>query len=154
MAMPVAASRSGRRLIGLAIVAALLALVAMPGYLLIPPSWRSVAVRLACALVVAVGCVYVRRWARDALAAPAISPVHAPTAPPPGVELDATFRRLHDDLVASTWSRRYFDVILWPRLSTLAGAELPRPAERRVGSRRGPSLSAIERIIAEIERRP
>jgi hypothetical protein len=139
---------------GVAIVATPLALVAMPGYLLIPPSWRSVVVRLACALVVAVGCVYVRRWARDGLAAPAISPFDAPSAPPPAAELDASFRKLHDDLIASTRSRRYFEVILWPRLSALTGAELPRPAVRRVGSRRGPSLPAIERIIAEIERRP
>lgn len=154
MAMPAPANRSGRRLIGLAIVAALLALAVLPGYLLIPPSWRSVAVRLACAVVVAVGCVYVRRWARDGLAAPAISPFDAPPAPPPAAELDASFRKLHDDLIASTRSRRYFEVILWPRLSALTGAELPRPAERRVGSRRGPSLPVIERLIAEIERRP
>lgn len=152
--MPAPASRSGRRLIGLAIVAALLALVAMPGYLLIPPAWRPVVVRLACAGIVAVGCVHLRRWARDGLAAPAISPLDAPLAPPPAAELDAGFRRLHDDLIASTRSRRYFDVILWPRLSALAGAELAPPAERRVARRRGPSLHAIERIIAEIERRP
>jgi hypothetical protein len=154
MAMPAPANRSGRRLIGLAIVATLLALVVLPGYLLIPPSWRSAVVRLAGAVVVAVGCVYVRRWARDALAAHAISPFDAPPAPPPAAQLDASFRKLHDDLIASTRSRRYFDVILWPRLSALTGAELPRPAERRVASRPGPSLHAIERIIAEIERRP
>ena len=152
--MPAPASRSGRRLIGLAIVATLLALGALPGYLLIPPSWRSAVVRLACAVVVAVGCVYVRRWARDGLAASAISPFDAPPAPPPAAELDAGFRRLHDDLIASTRSRRYFDVILWPRLSALTGAELAPPGERRVARRRGPSLHAIERIIAEIERRP
>lgn len=154
MAMPAPADRSGRRLVGVAIVATLVALAALPGYLLIPPSWRSAVVRLACALVVAVGCVHVRRWARDALEPPTISPFDVSPAPPPAAEVDASFRRLHDDLIASTRSRRYFDVILWPRLSALTGAELPRPAERRVGRRRGPSLPAIERIIAEIERRP
>jgi hypothetical protein len=152
--MPAPARRSGRRLAGGAIVAALLALVALPVYLLISPSWRPAAVRLSCAVVVAFGCVHARRWARDALAAPAMSPFDAPPAPPPAAVLDAGFRKLHDDLIASTRNRRYFDVILWPRLSALAGAELPRPAERRVVNRRGPSLHALEGLIAEIERRP
>ena len=52
-------------------------------------------------------------------------------------------------------SRRYFDVILWPRLGALAGSEtLTRPADRRGVRRRGPSLRAIEALVAEIERRP
>ena len=152
--MPAPARRSGRRLAGGAIVATLVALVALPVYLLIAPSWRPAAVRLSCAVVVAFGCVHARRWARDSLAAPEISPLDAPPAPPPLARLDAGFRKLRDDLIASTRSRRYFDVILWPRLSALAGAELPRPAERRAVNRRGPSLHALESIIARIERRP
>ncbi len=152
--MPAPARRSGRRLAGGAIVATLLALVALPVYLLISPSWRPAALRLSCVVVVPFGCVHARRWARDALAAPAMSPLDAPPAPPPAAVLDAGFCKLRDDLIASTRSRRYFDVILGPRLSALAGAELPRPAERRVASRRGPSLHALEGIIARIERHP
>lgn len=128
--------------------------MALPVYLMVSPSWRPAAVRLSCAVVVAFGCVHARRWARDALAAHAISPFDAPPAPPPAAVLDAGFCKLRDDLAASTRSRRYFDVILWPRLSALAEAELPRPAERRVVSRRGPPLHVLGGIIAEIERRP
>lgn len=152
--MPAPTERSGRRLAGGAIVAALLALVALPIYLSISPAWRPAAVRLACAVVVVVGCARARRWARDALAPPPISPFDAPPPPPAGAELDARFLRLRDDLVASTRSRRYFDVILWPRLSALAGGELPRPAERRFPSRRGPSPSALGALVALVERRP
>ena len=152
--MPEPARRSGRRLAGGAIVATLLALVALPAYLLIAPSWRPVALRLSCAVVVAFGCVHARRWARDALAAHPLSPFDAPPASPPAAVLDAGFRKLRGDLIASTRNRRYFDVILWPRLSALAGPELPYPAARRGVSRRGPSLLALEDIIARIERRP
>jgi len=63
-------------------------------------------------------------------------------------------QRLRDDLVASTRRRRYFDVVLWPRLSALAGPDLPRPAESRGPIRRGPSLAAIERLVTRIEGRP
>jgi hypothetical protein len=46
-------------------------------------------------------------------------------------------------------------VILWPRLGELARSEmLPRPANRRGLRRRGPSLRAIEELVAEIENRP
>ena len=77
--------------------------------------------------------------------------------PPPaaGPELDARFLALRDDVIYGTRSRRYFEVILWPRLRELAGSEmLPRPADRRGLRRRGPSLRAIEELVAEIERRP
>ncbi|MEX2222483.1 MAG: hypothetical protein WEG40_11865 [Candidatus Rokuibacteriota bacterium] len=150
-----AASRPGRRLAGRVIIVTLLALVALPAYLTISPAWRPAAVRLSCAVLVAVGCVHARRWAQAAVAPRAISPLDAPPVPPPVVELDAGFRRLRDDLIASTRSRRYFDLLLWPRLSALAGPELPPPPpERRGLARRGPSLRVLEGIIAEIERRP
>ncbi len=152
--MPASARRSGRRLAGGAIVATLLALVGLPVYLLISPSWRPAALRLSCAVVVAFGCIHARRWARDAFAADAISPFDAPPTPPPAAVLDAGFCKLRDDLTASTRNRRYFDVILWPRLSALAGAELPRPPERRGVNRRGPSLHVLEGIVARIERLP
>jgi hypothetical protein len=68
--------------------------------------------------------------------------------------LDEHFLRLRNDLAFSSGSRRYFDTFLWPRLRMIGGADLPAPAERRGMRRRGPSLSALERLIAEIERRP
>ena len=42
---------------------------------------------------------------------------------------------------------------IWPRLSGLAGPDLSRPAERRGLRPRGPSMSALARLITEIERR-
>jgi hypothetical protein len=151
--MPARAERSRRRLAGRAIVAVLAVLVALPGYLGLSPSWRPIVVRLACAAVVAVGCVRARRWVRDAMSPPAVSVLDAPPPARPAGEVDARFRGLHDDLVFSTRSQRYFDAILWPRLSALAGADLPRPPERPGRRRRGPSLRTLEALVAEVERR-
>jgi hypothetical protein len=153
--MPAPPSRSGPRLVARVVLVSLLALAALPAYLTISPAWRPAAVRLACAAAVAVGCARARGWARDVLATPAVSPFEAPPPPPLEVTLDPRFVRLRDDLVASTRRRRYFDVVLWPRLTALAGPEdLPRPAVRRGASRRGPSLGALEDLIARLERRP
>jgi hypothetical protein len=152
--MPTRAERWGRRLIGAVIVAALLGLVALPTYLSVSPAWRPTAVRLACAVIVVAGCARARRWAREALAPLPVSPFDAPPPPPPVVEMDGRFLRLRDDLVSSTRSRRYFDVVLWPRLCDLAGVELPRPPEQRARLRRGPSLKALGALVALVERRP
>ena len=140
---------------GGAVVVALVALGAMPAYLALGPSWRPVAVRLVCTTVVIAGCVRALRWARGAAASPVVSPLDAPALPTVGPELDARFLALRDDVIYGARSRRYFDVILWPRLDALAGtAMLPRPANRRGIPRRGPSLRAISEVVAEIERRP
>jgi hypothetical protein len=134
---------------------ALVALAAMPTYLALSPTWRPVAVRLSCAAAVIAGCVRALRWARAAAAPSVVSPMDAPAPPAAVPELDARFLALRDDVVYGTRSRRYFDVILRPRLDTLAGAEgLPRAADPRGIRRRGPSLRAIEELVAEIERRP
>lgn len=153
--MPERARRSRGRLAGGAVVVAVMALGAMPAYLALPPSWRPVAVRLLCAAAVIAGCVRALRWARGAAAPPVVSPLDAPAPPAAVPELDARFLALREDVIYGTRSRRYFDVILWPRLYALAGTEmLPRPADRRGLRRRGPSLRAIEGLVAEIERRP
>jgi hypothetical protein len=132
-----------------------MALAAMPAYLALSPSWRPVAVRLTCTVVVIAGCVRALRWARGAAAPSVVSPLDAPASPAAGPELDARFLALRDDVIYGTRSRRYFEVILWPRLGELAGsAMLPRPANRRGLRRRGPSLRAIETLVAEIEKRP
>ena len=153
--MPQPPRRSRRRLVGGAVVVALVALAAMPAYLALSPSWRPVAVRLVCTAAVIAGCVRALRWAREAAAPSIVSPLdgHAPL--PAGPELDARFLALRDDVIYGTRSRRYFEVILWPRLGELAGSEmLPRPADRRGLRRRGPSMRAIEELVAEIEKRP
>jgi hypothetical protein len=133
---------------------ALLALAAMPTYLALSPSWRPMAVRLSCAAVVIVGCARALRWARGAAAPSAVSPLDATAPPAPVPELDARFLALRDDVIYGSRSRRYFEVILGPRIDALAGPEtLPRPAFRRGIMRRGPSLRAIEELVAVIEKR-
>ena len=149
-----AARHAGPRLLALAVGWSLLALAALPVYLTISPAWRPVAARLACAVVVAIGSFRARAWARAAVATAGLSLFEAPPEPVPGLTLDPRFLRLRDDLVASTRRRRYFDVVLWPRLSALEGPDLPPPAEPRGPIRRGPSLAAIERLVARIEGRP
>jgi hypothetical protein len=60
---------------------------------------------------------------------------------------------LCDDLRISIRSRRYFDVILWPRLTALTPDRLERPAPAPGLRRRGPSLREIERLVTDIEAR-
>jgi len=152
--MPTPARRVGPRFVARVVLLSLLALAALPAYLTVSPRWRPAATRLAGALVVAIGCARARAWARDAVGPPADAGVDAPPPPPPERVLDPHFLRLRDDLITSTRRRRYFDVVLWPRLAALAGSDLPRPEERRGPTRRGPSLRAIEGLVARIEERP
>jgi hypothetical protein len=144
---------AGPHLLARVIGFSLLALAALPAYLGVSPGWRPAAARLACAVAVAVGCARARAWARGAVATPGLSPLDAPPPPAPDLTLDPRFLRLRDDVVGSTRRRRYFDVVLWPRLSALGGPDLPKPAEPRGPIRRGPSLAAIERLVTRIEGR-
>src|SRR5262245_36244453 len=153
--MPPPRRPSRRRLAIGALAAAVVALAAMPTYLALPPAWRPAILRLACAAAVVAGCVRAMRWARSAAAPSALSPLDAPPPPAPGPELDARFLALRDDVIYGARSRRYFEVILAPRLAALAGAEGLPPVSTRRGLRpRGPSLDALEALVTEIERRP
>ncbi len=151
--MPSGAERS-RRLLAHGIAAALLILAALVAYLTMAPSWRPFVVRLVCTAVVIVGCVRAIRGVRRAVDEQPPSALDVPRPAPPASERDEAYRRLRDDLVFSHRSQQYFDAILWPRLVELAGDTLPRPRERRRSRRRGPSLEALEALIAEAEKRP
>ncbi len=152
--MPPRAERSRRRLVGGALVGGLALLAAIPAYLAVAPGWRSLALRGAAALLVAIGCTRALRWARGAREPEPVSLLDAPPARAVPAAVDERVLGLWDDVRFGARSRRYFDMILWPRLAALAGDPLPRPAPRRGLGRRGPSLAALERVIAEIERRP
>jgi len=145
-------SERSRRLLGRAILAVLLVLVAIVAYLATAPRWRPVGVRLVCTALVIIGSVRARRTLRRVMDAYPPSELDAPPVPPPTRELDSVFRRLRDDLLFSTRSRQYFEAILWPRLLDLTGGVLRRPAAERRG-RRGPSLGELRDLIAEVERR-
>ena len=146
------AERSRGRLAAYAFLAGVAALAAMPAYLAVPSDWRPLVVQLACALLVIAGCMRLVRSVRRATEGDPTSPLDAPPAPCPHPALDDRFLRLRDDLRFGIGSRRYFETILWPRLRAL-GASPPPGAERR-WPRRGPSLRALEQVIADIERRP
>ena len=128
--MPAPSSRAAARLIARGAGLSLLAAASVPAYLTIAPAWRPLAARLGCAALVAIGCLRARAWARDALGAAPAGGVDAP--PAPEVALDARFLRLRG----------------------LGAADLARPADRPGPGRRGPSLDAIEAVIARIEERP
>jgi hypothetical protein len=151
--MPSRAERS-RRLLAHGIVAVLLALVAIVAYLTMAPGWRPFGVRVACTALVIVGCLRALRAVRRAIEAEPPSELDVPRPAAPASERDEIYRRLRDDLVFSHRSQQYFEAILWPRLLELTGGDLPRPREGRRTRRRGPSLQALEALIAEAEKRP
>jgi hypothetical protein len=144
------AEGSRYRLAAYALAAAIVLLGAIPGYLLLDPSLRPLALRLAGAVLVVAACVRLVGRVRRTLEADAASALDAPPPAPRAPVLDERFLRLRDDLVFSTRSRHYFDAFLWPRLSKL-GARTEPPAERRGRRRRGPALREIDRVIAGIE---
>jgi hypothetical protein len=127
-------------------------LAAIPGYLTLGPSWQPVAVRVACAVIAITGCIRVVRGARRTIGESVLSALDAPPPASPRPTLDERFLRLRADLVFSRRDQRYFDAILRPRLLELGGADLPPTMD--LTARRGPSLRTLERLIAEIERRP
>ena len=151
--MPPPDERMALRLVARGFVAVLVVLVAIPSYLTLAPSWRPLAARLACAALVAFGCIRMVRSVRGSREghAPSALDAAAPRAEPP--ELDERFVRLRDELRFSVRSRQYFDTILWPQLRRLGGHDLPSPPERHGVRRDGPSLNDLKRIVATIEAR-
>ena len=93
------------------------------------------------------------RAVRRAVEAEPPSELDVPRPAAPASERDEIYRGLRDDLVFSHRSQQYFEAILWPRLLNLAGGDLPQPREARRTRRRGPSLHALEALIAEAEKR-
>ena len=151
--MPPRPERSPLRLATRGLVAVLLILAAIPAYLTLAPSWRPVAVRLACAAIVIAACMRLVRGARRSIEAHPTRELASSTPASRMPELDERFLRLRDELVFSVRNRRYFDTILWPQLLRLAGTDLPRPPERRRVRRDGPPLGTLARLIAEVEER-
>jgi len=141
----------------LALVLVLVAGIGLIEFLVDLPH-RQAAVRLIAALVLLVVVARIRSFVATSIADAtwdARRPPQAGWAPP---SFDHTaFEHFHDEIRFSARSQRYFEHVLWPRLATLAraGAEpattLDRPPGRPFG--RGPSLGALRRLIAVLERR-
>jgi hypothetical protein len=151
--MPSRGDRSPLALLARGLLVLLLILAAIPAYLILDPSWRPLVVRSLCALIVVAGSLRVIRRVLRSPHAHAPSVLDAPAVAPAAPGLDERFLRLRDELLCSTRSRRYFDLILWPRLVVLAGGRLAEPARRRRILRDGPSLDALQRLIGEVEKR-
>jgi hypothetical protein len=151
--MPPRAEQSPLRLLADAFQVVLLALAAMAMYVWLEPSWRGPAVRLGCAVIVVVGSSRVIRGLRRSLDADAPSPLDAARVAASAPELHEGFVKLRDEIAVSTRSRRYFDLTLWPRLLALCGPGLAPPARRRGILSDGPSVRAIERLVANVEER-
>jgi hypothetical protein len=141
---------------GVLVVVAVLALgVSLIEFLVAPP-YRPAAMRLLGAGVLLVALLRVRT-----LVATAIEPTPrwggGEDAFRPRVS-DARFERFHEEVKFSARSQSYFDHMLWPKLVQLARAHaastrpLDKPPGRRFG--RGPSMAALARLIAAVERRP
>lgn len=139
--------------VGYVLLAGLVLLATVPAYVFVAPASRALVVRLAAALVVGVALLHLRALLARRIENQGASAFDSALRPPPAepgragrlVELDEQLR-------ASLGSARYFELVMWPRLSALASRPPARPAGR--WWRRGPSLDGLRRAVAVIEEGP
>ena len=135
-----------------AVLAAAVLLATVPVYVYVEPSWRAPVARSACAFVLGVALLQLRRALADLLAEGGDSALDAARGhrrPEPSVPHH--FGELASDVRAALRSRRYFDRALWPRLEALTSRPLVRPSVR---PGRGPSLASLRDVITAIEQQP
>jgi hypothetical protein len=126
-------------------------IAAAPVYIYMEPPWRPLIARLAGGLVAGSAILQLRRALADRLElAPPSALDEALRRPVADPAVPARFDDLLQDIKAARRSRRYFDEVLWPRLSALA-PDPPAPPPPRRG--RGPTLRELDQIVAQIERR-
>ncbi|PYN76227.1 MAG: hypothetical protein DMD96_26235 [Candidatus Rokuibacteriota bacterium] len=150
------ASRESIRWAGLAGALALLAALVAAVVLievLVAPSLRQPATRVVGAVVLLLAVFRIRAVVRASIERPTawgVDDAGHPRAPDPRLS------RFHDEITFSTRSHSYFEHMLWPRLVALArggtgpSGGLEKPPGRRLG--RGPSLEALARLVASLER--
>jgi hypothetical protein len=134
-----------------AILSGLVLLATVPVYVYVEPAWRPLVARLASALVLGVVLLQLRRALIDRLEAAgesALDDARGRHRPEPGVPHH--FLDLMSDVRTALRSRRYFDEVMWPRLTSFAAAALERPRLRRG---RGPSRAALRALLDAIETR-
>jgi hypothetical protein len=135
-----------------AVLGGLVLLVTVPVYVYVEPDWRALVARGAAALVLGVALLRLRRALIDRLDAAGVSALDEARVrrrPEPGVPHH--FHDLMSDVRAARRSRRYFDEVMWPRLTALAPGTVERPPARRG---RGPSLASLRALIDALEQRP
>jgi hypothetical protein len=117
---------------------------------------RTLAARVATAIVLGLAALRIRTLVRLALDDQAYSGFDAATGTVASAAPDRTrFQQLHDEVCFGAKSQRYFDLVFWPRLLVLArepaAQSLPKPPGRSFG--RGPSVETLTRLVAAIEAR-
>ena len=134
-----------------AVLAAVVLLATVPVYVYVEPSWRAPVARSACAFVLGVALLQLRRALADLLAEGGDSALDAARGRRPEPSVPHHFVDLASDVRAALRSRRYFDRALWPRLEALTSRPLVRPSVR---PGRGPSLASLRDVITAIEQQP
>jgi hypothetical protein len=135
-----------------AVLGGMVLLATVPVYVYVEPEWRALVARLAAAFVLGTTLLQLRRALVDHLArgrASALDEARVRRGPGPGVP--HRFLDLVNDVRTARRSRRYFEQVLWPRLTAFSSAPLVRPPARRG---RGPSLASLRGVVDVIERQP
>jgi hypothetical protein len=147
---------------GAGFVAALVVLVALGAAVsltefFVAPGYRHTAVRLISALVLLVALARVRAIVAAAVERRAAWGDEILDGWPDRRAADSRLARLRDEIRFSVRSQSYFEHLLWPRLVALGRARggSPERAEKPSGRRfgRGPSITALARLIGSLETR-
>lgn len=150
-----------RLLVGYFLFLGILVLAMTPVYFYADPSHRPMVVRLGGALFLGAVLIHLRKLAREWLDAQPPSAFEAALhRAPPGPRLAPLFGKLQDEIRFSIKSQQYFEHVLWLRILRLLAARTDQrlaaapvmPGGRRL-LRRGPSLTTLRDLIAEIEER-
>ncbi len=146
-----------------ALLGGVVLLAAVPVYVYVEPSWRTLVARLAVAFVLGVALLQLRGAVVARLARAGGSPLEhelGRLGNPPAVPL--RFEELIDDVRATRRSRGHFERIMWPRLTALASRPLvaaagpvrsraqpgrPAPRDRRDRARGGRAVKVA--VVAE-----
>ena len=135
-----------------AVLGGVVLLATVPVYVYVEPAWRALVVRLAVAFVLGAILLQLRRALVDHLdRAPASALDEARVRRGPGPGVPHRFLDLINDVRAARRSRRYFEQVLWPRLTALSSAPLEPPPPRRG---RGPSLAGLRAVLEALEKQP
>lgn len=135
-----------------AALAGVVLLAAVPLYFYLEAPGRALVPRLAAALVLGIALLELRTAVALRLAAQGASALDAALVPAPADDgVPHRLRETESSLRAALRSRRHFERVLWPRLTSLARRPLPAPPARRG---RGPRLRDVEALVARIEAEP
>ena len=150
-----------RLFLGYLLFTGLLALALTPLYFEAEPVHRPLVVRFGAALLALIVVIHLRRFVRETIEAQPASAFERALLPPPTEQhIAPLLLKLRDEVRISTTDRRYFEDILWARILRILRERRRGPSvapEMPRGSRyfrRGPSLTALRDLIAQIEERP